>query len=405
MAYLVKMPNLGMEMQEGEVIEWYLDAGDPVAEGDIIAEIESEKTVREIEAREPGILESIYLNGGDVGEPGAPMGLIARPGEDTGDLEAAVDVATGTDDRTREESRPRSATSTTTDTDSPAVKSTPKAKKRASELDVDLSRVEGTGIQDSVTAEDVERFVEERQESDSERGGGIPLTLRTERSFDGIRRTIARRLGKSYDEAVHVTEHRTVDAEALLDATEAADACYDVDVSISDTLLICLSAALDGHPEFNAAFEDDVHRIYEEHNVGVAVDVDEGLIAPVIPKLQEKSIAEVAETRRAVVRRVLDGEYTMADLSNSTFTVTNLGSLGVESFTPIINPPNIAILGVNAIRDEPVVDGDEITPRKRLPLDLSFDHRVVDGADAARFLQTITETIEDPWSELPAEVR
>jgi len=218
-----------------------------------------------------------------------------------------------------------------------------------------------------------------------------------------MRKTIAQRLGKSYKEAVHVTEHRTANAEPLIEAAEAATEYYDVDVSVSDILLSCLSATLDTHPEFNARFEDETHRLYEEHNIGVAVDVDDGLIAPVIPELQDKSIAEVAEIRREITGRANDGNYTMEDLSNSTFTVTNLGILGVESFTPIINPPNIAILGMNAIQEEPVVEEGEVISKQQLPLDLSFDHRVVDGADAARFLQTLKQHIEEPWSELPVE--
>jgi len=216
-----------------------------------------------------------------------------------------------------------------------------------------------------------------------------PRTVREERTPSPMRKTIATRLQESYREAVHVTVHREVDAEALVSAADAAD------VSITDVLLRALSDALAAHPAFNATFEDGVHRLYEEHNVGVAVAVDDGLVAPVIADVGGTSLAEVAAERRRLTEAVQSGDYAMADLRGGTFTVSNLGPLGVDSFTPIINPPQIAILGVNRVRERarPTEDED-VTFRPTLPLDLSFDHRVVDGADAARFLGTLAEGIE-----------
>jgi pyruvate dehydrogenase E2 component (dihydrolipoamide acetyltransferase) len=219
-----------------------------------------------------------------------------------------------------------------------------------------------------------------------------------------MRSAIARRLGESYREAVHVTEHRTVDAEALFDARDVARSALDADVSVTDLLTVALSAALEAHPEFNATYEDGVHRIYEEQNVCLAVDVEAGLVAPALRDVGEKSLETLAEERAALTERTLAGDYTSDDLSGGTFTVSNLGVLGVESFDPIINPPQVAILGVNAVDERPVARDGEVVVRRRLPLDLSFDHRVVDGADAARFMSALVERLEEPWPLLPAAV-
>jgi len=227
------------------------------------------------------------------------------------------------------------------------------------------------------------------------RSDPAPRTVAVEQSLDPMRRTIAKRLHESYSEAVHVTASREVDAEGLLAAAEEAEATHDVDVTITDVLLSALSATLDEHPAFNATFADDTHTVYEEHNVGVAVDVDAGLLTPVLAAVDEKSLVEIATDRARLTERVQAGDYSMSDLRGGTFTVSNLGPLGVDAFTPVINPPEVAILGVDRIRERAVPDGDGgVAFRREIRFDLSFDHRVVDGADAGRFLATLAEEVE-----------
>jgi pyruvate dehydrogenase E2 component (dihydrolipoamide acetyltransferase) len=204
-----------------------------------------------------------------------------------------------------------------------------------------------------------------------------------------MRKTIANRLQESYRNAVHVTVSREVDAEALTAAADAAG------VSITDILLRALSDALAAHPAFNATFEDGTHRLYEEHNVGVAVAIEDGLVTPVVADVAGRSLADIASERRRLTEAVQAGDYAMADLRGGTFTVSNLGPLGVDGFTPIINPPQVAILGVNRVQERARPDESEgVVVRRTLPLDLSFDHRVVDGADAARFLGTLAGRVE-----------
>ncbi|WP_459887752.1 2-oxo acid dehydrogenase subunit E2 [Halostagnicola bangensis] len=215
-----------------------------------------------------------------------------------------------------------------------------------------------------------------------------------ERTLTGMRRTIANRLQESSQNAAHVTANREVDAEALSRAAVLASEESDANVSVIDVILRALSETLAEHPGFNATLEDGVHRLYETQNVGIAVDIDAGLVAPVLDNLESKSLEEIALERRELTEAVQSGDYSMSDLQGGTFTVTNLGVLGVDSFTPIINPPEVAILGVNRIRERARPGDDGVEFRKRISFDLSFDHRVVDGADAARFLETLCTTVD-----------
>ncbi|WP_265110573.1 2-oxo acid dehydrogenase subunit E2 [Halosolutus halophilus] len=458
MGYIVKMPKLGLEMERGELLAWEIDDGATVEEGDVIAEVESEKSVAEVEAREHGVLRRTYIEEGETVPPGTPIGIVAPADADITELEAeaetdltaeteaathesgtAADPATGSHEepvvepetggdqgadvkaspRARERAENLGVDLTSVEgtgyqgaiteddveaaaegepADEADVDASPRARKRADELDVDLTSVEGSGYQGAITEEDVE----EAATGATDATGRTPAETR---SFGGMRKTIARRLGESYRDAVHVTVHRTADAEALFAATNAADEGLGADVSVQDVLLLAVSATLGDHPAFNATFEDEVHRLWADHNVGIAVDVDDGLIAPVLSDVGGKSLETIATERRDLVQRAIEGEYTMDDLRGGTFTVTNLGVLGVESFDPIINPPQVAILGVDAVSETPVRGpNDEVTWRRHLPLDLTFDHRIVDGADAARFLETLVDHLEEPWSLLPAEI-
>ena len=513
MGYVVKMPKLGLEMDQGTILDWHIEEGDLVEEDEPIAEIESEKSVADIDARQGGILRLVAVGEGATVPPGTPIAIIAGKDEDIADFEAEFETEgatesaesdTGENDATEQPpvsddgqaeevgdespdrkispraerraeelgvdlatvngSGPQGAitaddveSADNEQTETQQVRASPRAEQRAEELGVDLTEVDGSGPQGAITADDVEAVSEPETETgrtfaaprvrqlareqgvdiDSLDGSGVngritesdvqtaadestttpsndgaseasaevqsgpaERTLREADVFDGMRRTIAGRLSQSYQNAVHVTEHREVDIEAFLDAVEAAKDVFDTEISMPDLLLLALSASLSEHPGFNATFEDDVHRLYKEHNISVAVDVEAGLITPVLPEVNEKTVEEIAIQRRELTEMALSGEYTMDDLQGGTFTVTNLGLLGVESFNPIINPPQVAILGVNAIQERPVPSGDEVAFKKHLPLDLSFDHRVVDGADAARFLETLTDYIENPMALL-----
>jgi len=220
-------------------------------------------------------------------------------------------------------------------------------------------------------------------------------TVLEERSLTAMRKTIARRLSDSYREAVHVTVNRTIDAEPMVTASEnARDASTEADPTITDVLLCALSDALAEHPSFNATYEAETHALYEEQNVGIAVSIDDGLVTPVVADLASKSLYEIATERKRLTEKVQSGDYTMSLFRNGTFTVSNLGPLGIDSFDPVINPPEIGILGIGRTSERAVVSDGEIDLRPHLTLSLSFDHRIVDGADAARFLDTLASNAE-----------
>jgi len=481
MGYIVRMPKLGVEMQEGELLEWHVDRGGAVSEEAVVAEIESEKTVAEVTAREDGVLRRVFLAEGETGPPGAEMGIVAGADEDIGDLLDEADAApvdgeeqtggdtSGGDPEPAEvdiggEPAGGAEPAITTAGDG-QVAATPRARVRAREEGVDLASVEGTGPKGSVTVADVEAADDDGSAGTATNGGGTASngakasprarrradeagvavgaveatgpagsvveadveraidagaagagstgapglvggsgdpdvsdptattrTVASEREQSRMRRTIARRLSDSWREAPHVTVDRAVDVEPLFSATAALEeAGYDV--SLTDVLLVAASETLADHPEFNATFEDGVHTTYEEHNVGVAVDIEDGLVTPVLPAVNEKSVDEIAAVRERLTKRATSGEYTSEDLSGGTFTVSNLGMFGVTSFTPIINPPEVAILGVNTVEERPVKGENGVEFRREMTFSLSFDHRVVDGADAARFLDTLADHV------------
>jgi pyruvate dehydrogenase E2 component (dihydrolipoamide acetyltransferase) len=259
------------------------------------------------------------------------------------------------------------------------VRATPGARRLAEERDVALAAVTGTGPQGVVTEDDVVAHVD----SGADAGDAATRTIADDRELSGMQQTIGERLGESYRNAVHVTVDRSFATGTLRGVTGTMQA-GGVDVSLTDVLVSAVGAQLDAQPAFNALYEDGHHRLIEEVNVGVAVDVDDGLVTPVVPRVSTKSVEEVAQVRRDRTDRVLSGEFDMDDLSGGTFTVSNLGPLGVDSFDPIINPPEVAILGVGRVRD----DGS-------MTLCLSFDHRVVNGADAARFLDGLVARLTD----------
>ena len=447
MGYLVRMPQMGMSMEQGTVLEWSVEAGESVATDDVLCVVESEKTTADVEAREAGVLRRIVVPEGGVVEPGTPIGILAGPDEDLAPYteriddaaleavagsrtdeggterrdgpasaadpdpnggtaagaevraspgarraaeEADVDLAgidgTGPDGVITEDDVREAAAGSEADTGETA-RASPGARKRATEAGVALAAVEGTGPDGVITEDDVERAIEtgdgDGTETAAPVSGGAGRTVVEARELSGMQRTIAERLGESYREAVHVTLGREYDATTLREVTRAATDA-GVDVALTDLLVKAVGETLAEFPAFNALFEDGEHRLIEEVNVGIAVDVEGGLVTPVLGDVRSKSAEAVSRERGVLTERVRSGEFTMDDLEGATFTVSNLGIFGVDHFDPVIDPPQVAILGVGRVRD----DGSTT-------LSLSFDHRVVNGAEAARFLDSLVDRLTD----------
>jgi pyruvate dehydrogenase E2 component (dihydrolipoamide acetyltransferase) len=449
MGYIVRMPQMGMSMEEGTVVEWAVLEGEATETGNVVAVVESEKAANEIEAREDGVLRRIIVSEGGTVEPGDPIGIVAGRDESLSEYVHEIDdveIETSSDQAASMQSPQQGGTPVRSNgSTSEEVRATPGARQVASNEDVTLANVEGTGPQGVITEDDVEAHVDDRErssptpgvESDPDDTGGpseqasvratpgarrvadergVELsgvegtgpqgvvteedvenatgsaigsqavarrTVTERRELSGMQSTVAERLGQSYREAVHVTLNRNIDATALTSLGDVAGAA-STEVSLSDLLIAAVGRTLPDYPELNAVFEDGEHRLIEEVNVGVAVDVNDGLLTPVIPSVESASVEVIATRRRELTERVRSGAFTTDDLSGGTFTVSNLGMFGVDHFDPIIDPPQVAILGVGRVRD----DGT-------MTLSLTFDHRVINGADAARFLDGLTDRLTD----------
>jgi pyruvate dehydrogenase E2 component (dihydrolipoamide acetyltransferase) len=408
MGYVIRMPQLGMSMDEGTVVEWTVEEGDAVEEGDTVAVVESEKASADVDAREDGVLLRVVVPESGTVEPGDPIGILGGPDEDLSAYEAQLDglgpaaddagagdagetaEAAGTATGGGGEQTP-SADAGTAAAD---VRATPGAKRAAREAGVDLTAVEGTGPGGVVTEDDVreagapaaEATTEPADAGEEVAGPGGRLRVRERRDLSGAQQSVSDRLGESYRNAVHVTLNRRFDTTALDTFVDAAKT-LGVDVSYTDLLVKAVGDALVEHPAMNAHYTDDEHVLYEDVNVGVAVDADGRLVTPVLTAVPERGVRDVTGERRRLTDRVTEGTFTMDDLEGGTFTVTNLGMFGVDHFDPVINPPQVGILGVG-----------RRTPDASMVLSLSFDHRVVNGAGAARFLDAVVGRLTDEES-------
>ncbi len=460
MVQAVRMPMMGNTMETGLLVEWHVDKEDEVTDGTVLAEVESEKASAEITANQDGTLARVDVEAGESVPPGTVLGVVLGPDESIADapeprsrISDDADDGDGSDVPNSEAEPEEPAAEESSGDRDERERAAPGARKLAAEHDLDLAAIDGNGPEGAVLRSDVEAVLDQGESEpeatetattgpdftspstrrlarelgvslDDVEGQGIggritesdvraaagradqqsaaeppsssttvdthpsDVTITEEQPLSGMRKTIADRMSQSARQAPHVTLNREIGVERAFEAAEDLTTQWDVNIGFTDLLVGASVRALAAHPDFNAWFEDETVRNIAERNVAVAVDTDRGLLTPVIRSAGERSLTEIAVERRRLTDDVLDGKHTMDDLQGGTFTITNLGMFGVDSFDPIINPPQIAILGVGRVRE----DGDERT----CTLSLSFDHRVVDGAAAAQFLDTITEGIESP---------
>lgn len=445
-----------MNMSQGLVENWLVEDGETVEEEQALVEIESEKAVSVVDAPEDGVVTRNVEAGENVAV-GTVLATITQsesaPAEDR-------DVDSSTAGREEaahavEEASP-SSTSHGDGIDSPpAVRATPSARRAlrekgvsleavaesratihvtsddveayasadagpppglsarvpaspaarrvARDRGVDLATVEGSGPAGAVVQRDVDatlarpaRPANDVREDATVDSDATP-TIRDRQTLTGVREAISTRLSRSWRTAPHVTVDREISVGRVLDVREQLAADPGVDISLDDIFLVATAETLDRHPDFNATLENDEHVRYESTDIAIAVDTDRGLLSPVLPAVSDKGLATLAEDRAELVNRARDGSIDPDQLAGGTFTVTNLGPLGVDSFTPIINPPQVAILGLSAIRRTPREGADgSVDFEDVLTASLSFDHRAVDGADAARFLETFDELLSRP---------
>lgn len=421
---VVTLPKLGIS-DEGELIAWEVEIGETVEKGDLLATFESDKASAEVTATASGVLLETYLTEGDVIpiEPGRPIAVIGAPDEEAPSYDevAGDDPPSGSGEEDGPSPTEEATRDDADDGSADDVKATPRAQRYAEEEGIPLVDVEGSGPQGAITEDDVvahqeaeDKETEPAAEADIDGGGGDDAagspeeadsagsdpggpTVIDQRELSKTRRTIADRLSKSAREKPHVMGTREISIEQAEELRERLNDHDRVDVSLNDLILLAVTRTLEDYPSFNAWFEDGTHKILSEVNVGYAVDTSAGLIVPVLEDLQEKSAVEIGEERTTKVQRVRDGEHTPADLQGGTFTVTNVGALGMDVSYSIINPPQVAILAIG--RRKPVAferDG-EVDFERAITFSLTIDHRVLDGADSGAFLERLDEYLRNPY--------
>lgn len=399
MVAIVRIPKLGLS-DFGELVSWEVSIGEPVERGDVIAILESEKASAEIESSADGVLLGTYVEEGEeiAIDVGKPLAVVGKEGESVPSLDKIQEESTDIDDDVSE-SEPTSAPPAEAEkpADSSAVKATPRAKKRASETDVDLAEIDGTGPQGAITSDDIDHHLESGAESDAVAAGADDTVTVTEsRELAGTRKTIADRLQQSAREKPHVMGTREIPIEQLERARERLETTHSIDLSLNDLLLFSIGRVLEDLPEFNAHFEDGKHELIEEVNIGYAVDGPRGLVVPVLDDVGGKSLRALSEARREIVNRVLEDEHTVDDLQGGTFTVTNVGVFGMDVSYSIINPPEVAILAIGRRKYAPVERDGDVSFEKVITFSLTIDHRVLDGADSGAFLERLAEYVENP---------
>lgn len=341
------------QAEEYVVVTWLKRVGDPVQEGELLLVVQVEKVAYDVPSPISGTLAEILVQQGEVARRDQPLARIAveeeAPAPPPGEGE---------------------------------VLASPLAKRLAKEHNIDLRQVKGTGRDGRITERDVLAYLEARQAA----GQTIP--------FAGMRATIARRMHESLQTMAQVTLHTEADVTALVELREQYAAEHDV--TYTDFIVRACALALRAHPRLNAVLEEDHIRLLPFVHIGIAVALDDGLVVPVIRDADQKGIFALAAARRELVERARTGRLTAEEMSGGTFTVTNLGPYEIDGFTPIINPPEAAILGVGRIVEKVVVYQGKVAQRSMMTLSLTFDHRVVDGAPAAAFLQAVKRHLEEP---------
>jgi pyruvate dehydrogenase E2 component (dihydrolipoyllysine-residue acetyltransferase) len=395
MAISVVMPALEMAQETGKLVSWLKKEGDSIAKGEPLIEIETDKAVMEIESPGDGILAGIKVQAGEEVPVGQTIAWIVRPGELTPTDEVAT-VSGRKNTTAAATASPRSSSNATAPSDQ--VRISPKARRLAAERGIDLAQVRGSGANGEVLTSDILTAVEFKASAPATNTG-----LKID-SASPISRLMAERTTQSWTTVPHFFVVREVDAGALNEARQALapeiEKSRAVKLSHTDLLTALLARVLQKHPRVNASWAGEGVRSNSGINIGLAIAVEDGVVAPVIHNADKIALSEIAVQRRDLADRARGGKLRPEDLANGTFTISNLGMFGVDAFTAIIIPPQAAILAVGAITDRVVAIDGQVGVRSMMTLTLSSDHRVIDGARAAEFLRDLVAAIHNPLRHL-----
>jgi len=381
-------------MEEGQVTKWLKSEGDKVASGDTLAEVETDKAVMELVARGDGVLRKIVVPEGTTVEVGSLVAVIGAEDEDISSfaVDTAIPAAVESSDGGAADAAavPTGAAPAAVSGDGDRVKASPVARRMASERGIDLAAVHGSGPGGRVVKRDVEGAPPPAAAITGPGGfEDVPLTQ--------IRKTIARRLAQSTGPVPHFFLTTEIDMERAVEARAALNALEEGPrVSYNDIVLKVVAAALLEHRACNAWWQGDHIRYFNEVHLGVAVAVKGGLITPVIRNAHLKTLRQIAVEVRDLAGRAREKRLQPDEYTGSTFTVSNLGMFDIDQFTGVINPPEAGLLAVGSIVEKPAVEDGRVVIRKRMRVTMSCDHRVIDGATGAQYLQTVRRMLENP---------
>ncbi len=428
------MPKLSPTMEEGQLARWLKKEGDKVTMGEPLAEIDTDKATMEMQALSNGVLRKILISEGESAPLGQPIAIIGEPDEDISDLlktaanakpakaEAAPDKLPESEaapavEVSQQEAKPAEAAAQPAPTDGGKPQTnggrvliSPIAARMAAEAGIDFKALQGSGPAGRIVKKDIEAAISSKQQSPATAKTGLkPLPRPGERGvvygpsayrdepLSEMRRTIARRLVTSLGPIPHFFLTSEIDMERAADMRRSLNELYpDTKISINDIIIKVAAVTLLQHPQVNASFQDKTVRYYEHADIGVAVATENGLITPIVRAADMKSLPEITSEVRELADRARARKLKPEEYTGATFSISNLGMFGIEEFTAVINPPEGAILAAGAMAPKAVVKDGEIAARQTMRVTMSCDHRVIDGAVGAKFLQTFKQIMENP---------
>ena len=431
MATKVIMPKLSPTMEEGQIARWLKKEGDKVSMGEPLAEIDTDKATMEMQALANGVLRKILINEGQSAPLGQPIAIIGEPNEDIAALLSEVPAAPQPEQKKQEQPQVQekpapapqakaaaaSAQPATTvqngrqpqaaPTDSSRLIVSPLAARMAAEAGIDLRSLQGSGPNGRIIKKDIEAAISQPKAAPApqafprvvERGAfpQVGASAYRDEPASEIRKVIAKRLVTSLGPVPHFFLTTEIEMDRAAEMRKGINALDpDLKISVNDVVIKVAAAALMQHPEVNASFQEKFIRYYEHADIGVAVAIEEGLITPVIRSADQKSLSEIAAEVRELAERALSRRLKPEEYTGATFSISNLGMFGIDEFTAVINPPEGAILAVGAMSPKPVVRDNDIVARQMMRVTMSCDHRVIDGATGAKFLQTFKKILENP---------
>ena len=399
MAEVIKMPRLSDTMTDGVVAKWHKKVGDVVKEGDLLADIETDKATMEFEAFQEGVLLHIGVAETESAPVDSILAILGEKGEDVSNL---LDSNNESEETPKKEEKNISSPANNSynssfetpkkSADNLLIKASPLAKKIAKEKGIDISQIKGSGENGRIIKRDLNNFNTKTTEEKI-----VSTNDMTMQPLSQMRKTIASRLSQSKFTAPHFYLTSEVDVENLISLRQNINQTLDEKISFNDIIIKAVAFSLRKHPNINVSWSEDNIILNENINIGVAIAVDEGLLVPVIKNADKNSILDISNKIKDFAERSRNKKINLEELSGNTFTVSNLGMFGIDEFTAIINPPDACILAVGAIKQKPIVKNNEIAIGNIMKVTLSSDHRLVDGAEGAKFLKTLKTVLESPF--------